>query len=256
MDKVVPKHVYGVKPSSFDHRDFKFAAISQPVAKLPVHVDMRPMMPPVYDQGRIGSCTSMGIAAAYEYDLKKQGLKDFLPSRLFIYYNERVIENDVNNDAGAQIRDGIKSIATTGICEDVLWPYDESKFTVKPTQEAYNDALKHKAVKYYNVPIIEHELKQALAQGFPVVAGIMIYESFESEHVADTGYVSMPNPREQLLGGHCILIVGYNDANNHLIVRNSWGTEWGDKGYFYLPYGYINPALMSDLWVVNAITSD
>ena len=203
----------------------------------------------------VHNCTSMGIAAAYEYDLKKQGLTDFLPSRLFIYYNERVLENDVAQDAGAQIRDGIKSIATTGICEDTLWPYDEGKFAVKPTQEAYDDALKHTAVQYYNVNVIEQELKQALAQGFPVVAGIMIFESFESEYVAATGHVPMPNSHEQLFGGHCILIVGYNDANNYLTVRNSWGTEWGDKGYFYLPYGFITPSLMTDLWVVQAIVS-
>lgn len=203
----------------------------------------------------VHNCTAFGISGAYEYDLKKQGLTDFLPSRLFLYYNERVLEGDVSEDAGAQIRDGIKSIATTGICEDVLWPYNTANFAVKPPDTAYTDALNHKAVKYYNVPIIEQDMLQALAQGFPVVIGIMVYESFESEKVADTGFVPMPKPNEQLLGGHCVLVVGYNATEGHLIVRNSWGKDWGDEGYFYLPFGFITPSLMSDCWVVNAIVS-
>jgi C1A family cysteine protease len=246
-------HTFKVVRSEIDPSVENFLTISKPVTSLPHSVDLRPHCPPVYDQGNLGSCTGNAIAGAFEFDAMKQGQTPVTPSRLFIYYNERVMEGDVGQDNGAQISDGIKSIATNGVCSEALWPYNPSRFTIKPDAAAYEDAAKHKALKYYSLNINLTDVKQALAQGYPIVSGIMVFESFESEAVARTGHVPMPNSMDQPLGGHAVMIVGYDDENQTLIMRNSWGASWGMHGYFTLPYGYLGHNLMTDLWVVTAV---
>jgi C1A family cysteine protease len=209
----------------------------------------------VYDQGQLGSCTGNAIAAAYEFDLLKQKKTDFAPSRLFIYYNERVMEETVKYDAGAQIRDGIKSISKQGVCDEKAWPYIITKFARKPTKACYTAALKHTAMKYQAVKQTETDMKTCLAAGYPIVLGFTVYESFETAEVAKTGVVPMPGKKDQVLGGHAVMVVGYDDASKRFIVRNSWGVHWGLAGYFTIPYAYLtNPSLAADLWVVNTIS--
>lgn len=244
---------FKVVRSTPDPTVMKFSVISQPLATLPSSVDLRPGCPPVYDQGQLGSCTGNAIAAAVEFDLMKQGKPAISPSRLFIYYNERLMEGDVGQDAGAQIHDGIKAIATYGVCAESLWPYDPSQFTVKPNDAAYAAAAQEKALNYYSVNITIGDVKQALAQGYPIVIGMQVFQDMEGEDVAESGSVPMPTNVNASLGGHCVLVVGYDDAKQHLIVRNSWGTDWGLGGYFTLPYGYVNEQLMTDFWVVTAV---
>jgi C1A family cysteine protease len=210
-------------------------------------------MPTVVDQGNLGSCTANAIVAAFQYDLIKQKLKIFTGSRLFVYYNERLMESDVGQDNGAMIRDGIKSLNTYGVCAETTWPYVVSRFAVKPSTTAYTQAKLNKALAYYNVAVSSSAIKTALAAGYPVVIGISVYESFESQAVAVSGVVPMPGPSEQLLGGHAVLVVGYNDTLQQFIVRNSWGTSWGQHGYFFLPYAYATPSLMSDCWAVSSV---
>ena len=218
---------------------------------LPTSVDLRNKFPVPYDQESLGSCTANAIGGVIEYDCP-----NFYPSRLYIYFNERCIENTINIDAGAALSDGIKSVMKYGVCPETEWPYDISKFTVKPPQQCYTDALLHRAVKVQNIHNTAIEMKSALASGCPFVVGIMIYESFESEQVAKTGVVSMPNKhREECLGGHAIVCCGYNDAKQQWIMRNSWGNSWADNGYFYLPYAYLlDSSLTSDLWTINSMT--
>jgi C1A family cysteine protease len=177
----------------------------------------------------------------------------FGPSRLFIYFNERVMLGTVAEDSGACIRDGIKSVNRDGACKETTWPYDISKFMVKPDGGCYTEAELFQAVSYQRVPILPMMFKAALAAGYPIAFGIMVYESFESEGVAKTGVVPMPDTkREQCLGGHAVCAVGYDDAEQSFIVRNSWGEEWGDKGHFYLPYAFVaNARLTSDAWAIS-----
>ena len=244
---------YGWKPDLPDIRDFKFC-VKRRVTKLPTSVDLRPLMPDVYDQKSLGSCTANAIAAASEF-LWMKSKNVIVPSRLFIYYNERDMEGTVSQDSGAQIRDGIKSIAKYGECYETVWPYDVSKFAVKPSKTCYNSALQHKALAYSRVAGTENDMKSALASGFPFVFGISVYDSFESDAVAKTGVVPMPKSTERVLGGHAILAVGYTDAKKQFIVRNSWGPGWGDKGYCYIPYAYLaNPNLADDMWIVTSET--
>jgi C1A family cysteine protease len=255
--RVQPRHLrgYGWVPDLPDHRDRVYQVRPRMLAALPPSVDMRSACPEVYDQGELGSCTANAIAAALQFEQMKRQLADiFTPSRLFIYYNERVIENTVDEDAGAMIRDGIKSVAKQGAPHETLWPYIISKFRTKPSARAYRDALKHRAILYQRLHQTAQDLKACLADGYPFVFGFSVYESFESAAVAKTGRMPMPKPKEKQLGGHAVLAVGYDEATKRFIVRNSWGAEWGMAGYFTMPYSYIvDENLAADFWTIKQI---
>jgi C1A family cysteine protease len=245
---------YGWIPDLPDQRDHLYAAPGPVLAQLPPSADLRPQCPPVFDQGQLGSCTGNAIAGAIEFELLKQQLSDFVPSRLFIYYNERVIEGTVNSDSGAQIRDGIKSVAQQGVCPETDWPYDIAKFDQQPSASAYQDALMDRAVSYQLVVQNLNQMKGCLASGYPFVLGFTVYESFESPDVAKTGHAPMPGAGEQQIGGHAVLAVGYDDSQQWFIVRNSWGAGWGMSGYFTLPYTYLTQSsLAADFWTIRLV---
>jgi C1A family cysteine protease len=186
----------------------------------------------------------------------KQSVPNFTPSRLFIYYNERVIEGTVASDSGAMIRDGIKTVAKQGACPETTWPYLIQKFATKPTHASYVQAAKHKVSLYQRLTPIASQLKGCLASGFPFVFGFTVYESFESPAVAKTGKVPMPGPTESVLGGHAVMAVGYDESKQVFIVRNSWGPGWGIKGYFTMPYAYLtNPHLADDFWTIRLVSA-
>lgn len=239
---------YGWRRDKPDIRDVRFAPRGVDV---PPAMDLRSAMPPVYDQGQLGSCTANAIGAAMEYERDRQGESDFMPARLFIYYNERALEGTVASDAGAQIRDGIKVVNADGVCPETLWPYDIAMFAVKPPKRCYVAARKDIAVTYESIQTLG-DLKNAIAASLAVVFGFTVYQSFESQAVAQTGIMPMPQPNEPTIGGHAVLAVGYSDADSHVIVRNSWGPGWGASGYFYMPYEYMTgPGAASDTSSVN-----
>ena len=222
---------------------------------MPASADLRPRCPPVLDQGQLGSCTANSIANAHRFDQMKQSKgKSFAPSRLFIYYNERDMEGTVNEDSGAQIRDGIKSIAQLGVCDEAEWPYNITKFTNKPSAACFKDALEHQALSYQRVTQSLTQMKGCLASGFPFVFGFTVYEGFESAAVAKSGDANLPAPGEKVIGGHAVLAVGYDDSKQRFTVMNSWGTGWGKKGFFTIPYAYLtDDNLASDFWTVRIV---
>ncbi len=172
---------YGWMPDLPDVRDHMYAAPVAMMATLPPKVDLRPHCPTPYDQGQLGSCTGNAIAGAVQFEREKQHLTpDFVPSRLFIYYGERVIEGTIGTDAGAQIRDGIKVVAKQGVPPETDWPYDIAKFADKPPAKAYKDALHDRAVSYSRLTQSLSQLKGCLASGYPFVFGFTVYDSFES----------------------------------------------------------------------------
>jgi C1A family cysteine protease len=186
--------------------------------------------------------------------MKQKEADIFVPSRLFIYYNERVIEDSVGEDSGAMIRDGIKSVAKQGAPHEALWPYVIKQFRHRPSKAAYSDAHKHPAVVYQRLVQDTHQLRGCLAAGFPFTFGFTVYTSFESDAVAKSGTVRVPARKEKVLGGHAVLAVGYDDAKAHFIVRNSWGADWGMDGYFTMPYDYLLDANLSDdFWTVKLV---
>jgi C1A family cysteine protease len=253
---------YGWIPDLPDQRDFVFMVPAQVAKKLPPKMDLRAQCPPVYDQGQLGSCTANAIAAAHQFDQMNQKETDiFMPSRLFIYYNERSLEGTVDQDSGGMLRDGTKCIAKQGVCpesasgnDEASWPYTIATFKTKPTKDCYKDALAHQALTYYSVTQTLDDMKGCLAAGYPFILGFSVYESFESQQVAKTGKVPMPKSSEKLLGGHAVLAVGYDDAQKRFIVRNSWGANWGMNGYFTMPYDYlVNSNLASDFWTIRLV---
>jgi C1A family cysteine protease len=245
-------HSYGWTPDLPDQRDYIYKRAFKLFRLTPKKIDLCLLCSPIENQGNLGSCTANAIAGALEFleKMNKVAFQDF--SRLFIYYNERVIESSVKTDSGAMIRDGIKSLKKQGVCSEKNWPYVISKFKVKPSPACYKEALNHQITSYHRITSFD-DMRQCLAEGFPFVFGFTVYESFESQTVAKTGIVNMPKSSEQVLGGHAVLAVGYNDKDKRFIVRNSWGTSWGIKGYFTMPYDYLSDRNLSDdFWTIRA----
>ncbi len=243
----------GWKPQLPDARDLLHTPPS--LLELPALVDMRPGCPAVYDQGQYGSCTANAACGAFEFDLLKQGLLDFMPSRMFEYYNTRLLDHDVHQDGGGTIRNANKALAQKGVCSEQSWPYTGSHLLHKPAHADYTEALPNRITQYMAVSQSLFSVKATLAGGLPIQIGFTVYTSFESSAVTSTGIVPMPDlTRESVLGGHAVLIVGYDDTLQRFIVRNSWGANWGMQGYFTMPYAYfMDPNLASDLWVIQTV---
>lgn len=260
----------GWVPDLPDHRDFMYSAPLQHLQQLPPSVDLRPQISfAPYDQGRIGSCTGNAIAGAIQFDRIKTGkTPDFTPSRLFIYYDERVMEHSVPADAGAQIRDGIKTVAKQGACKETTWTYDDTpadpntqlfpagaKPAEKPSAAAYHEAEGCRAVSYLRVQQSLAQMKGCLAQGFPFVLGFTVYNSMWGANGDPVTVLPMPSGSDSVAGGHAVLVVGYDDAKQWFVIRNSWGPNVQDHGYFYMPYAYAtDPHLAQDFWTVRGMT--
>ena len=249
------KRNYGWKRQLPDHRDpqYKVAMACERATAYPPRTDLRLSFPPVFNQQDLGSCTSnswMGLVG-YNRIVKKLPLWPNSGSRLFHYYNERVQDGDVEEDDGSTLRTGAQVLQKLGICDENLWPYIESQFTTKPTQEVYAAAAGWKAEVCAQLNGLG-DMLTCLAAGHPFVFGFSVYDGFESQEVAETGILNLPTPSEQMLGGHAVCACGYSIPDQHFIVRNSWGPGWGQQGYFMMPFAYItNPNLASDFWTAR-----
>lgn len=253
------KHGYGWQRDLPDARDLRYSAPLH-VLRLPAVVDLRPDCPPVYDQGQLGSCTANAIDGALQFERMKQSLANassLVPARLFIYWNEREIEGTVNSDSGAQLRDGMKTVATQGACFESgadAWPYNISKFKTKPPADCYTAAKGDEAIEYLSITPSVEQLQGCLASGYPFVFGFTVYESFESSKVEKTGVVPMPKKGERVLGGHAVAAVGYDASKATFTIRNSWGPDWGMEGYCTMPAAYLSsPKLASDFWTIRSV---
>ena len=251
---------FGWLPDLPDARDLMYAAPLKIIQKMPTKVDLRPGFPPVYDQGRLGSCTANALAGTFEFGKKKQNKPTFMPSRLFLYYNERVMINTVPYDSGAYLRDGVKSLNKKGICPEVDWPYNDNPnpnapFTQKPPQSCYQTALKNQILSYQRIQVNMTAIRGCLAEGYPFVFGFTVYSSFMTQKVAQTGKMPMPNlAKDTVVGGHAVVAVGYDDAKQAVLVRNSWGTSWGIGGYFWMPYAFIGSSqYCNDFWTIRTV---
>lgn len=245
---------YGWHPSLPDHRDHKFGMNVQAMDVLPPSASVLGNCTPVYDQGALGSCTANAGAGLVQCLRSKLGLSQYMPSRLAIYYWERMLEHTIMVDSGATIRTLMKVMANYGCPNEDLWPYNIGKFKVKPTKKVWADGAAHKVGQYLRLGHSLSELKQCIAMGFPFVFGFTVYSSFESQEVASTGIMPMPTAGEEVLGGHAVLAVGYDDAEQKFLIRNSWGDAWGINGYFKMPYDYItNPELADDIWTAHLV---
>lgn len=220
-------------------------------------VDPRNALPDCYDQGNLGSCTANAIAGALQYNNILDGTDFGTPSRLFIYYSEREIEGTIGRDSGAYGHDGFRVLRGKGAPAESIWPYVVQNYKYRPSADAYTEAKEHRISRYVHpgLPatrsIAERTsvLKALLSNQQTIAFGFTVYESFESNAVANNGVVPMPQSGEKNLGGHEPLLVGYlKGYPDHGLVRNSWGPEWGLGGYFLMPWAYICDPRYADDW--------
>jgi C1A family cysteine protease len=216
---------------------------------MPQRVDMRVQCSPIYDQGELGSCTAFAVGkGAREYLQRKRAERFTELSALYLYYETRRLRNAVNLDSGATITDTMKAIAQAGVAPEATWPYVIDMFTQRPADTAYAQAADWRlktGVQLAGLP----DIKKALARKQPVIFGMRLYQTFRD--VGPDGMLPLPQPGDVMVGGHAVTAVGYDEKRQVLIVRNSFGTAWGDKGYFYMPYGYVTPDLVMDIWTAS-----
>ncbi len=217
---------------------------------LPCSGSVKSQVQEVYDQNSEGSCTANAYCAAYRI-LNPD--KTFIPSRQYFYWKERLIEDGNNptnvTDSGANVEDGVSYVTDHGICSETSWPYNTSTVDTEPPATCDVEAENHKLGKLYALALGNLDLiKQCIIRGVPVLIAFAVYSSFESTFTSKTGIVTTPHPitigdahdpSDPCLGGHETLIVGYTDATGYFTVLNSWGTGWGNGGYFYLPYSFV-----------------
>lgn len=256
---------YGWKPSDKSTKYISNTLIIPKAVILKKSVDLRTKAPLILDQGNLGSCTGTAISYMFQFvELKQRNKYVIKPSVLFLYYNERVMINTVTYDSGAIISDGIKSTRLTGLCDTIRWPYIISRFKIKPPTVAYTQARLMKTLSATQLTQSLNTLKQMLSSGFPFVFGFVVYESFEYDTTTLTGKVPMPDTtNEQILGGHAVCCIGYDDNMTTLenekgmfICANSWGVNWGDRGYFYMPYKYVTDTdLCDDFWSITSVSN-
>ncbi|MED1305231.1 peptidase C1 [[Bacillus thuringiensis] serovar konkukian] len=245
---------FNVRKDPIDLRDKMFQSyLFSNEEDLPTQVDLRNRMSEVADQGHLGSCTANAIVSGLrEYLLKQSGRPFVSLSRLFLYYHEREIEGDIQDDKGAILRDGMNVLKKLGVCPEEDYSYNED-FRNTPSAKAENDAALYRIGQYNRVQDLPR-LKAALAHGFPVVLGFLVTKTFYySEEVRKTGIIPISGTDDVITengqqAGHAVCAVGYDDSKQIVIIRNSWGVEWGDKGYCYFPYELFQNGIVQDMW--------
>jgi hypothetical protein len=225
--------------------------------RLPRRVDLRPFMTEVEDQGQTNSCAANAVAGAYEYLVKQHlGEEAYDVSRMFIYYNGRAVDGCEGEDEGSYIRSLIESLREHGACSEETWPFDPERVNEQPSDEAYEEASEFLVEDMAVVPTELDAWRAALAEGCPIIFGLSLFDSFDRQR--QPGLVQKPSPREtarESHAGHAMLAVGYSDPDRVFIVRNSWGSAWGDEGYCYIPYDYIlDPKHnLGDSWIIRQL---
>lgn len=252
-----PQHLRrgtGQLPDAPDTSDGIYRPARTTLAALPAAIDWRPLCPEVYDQGSIGSSVAQAIAGGLEFSRRRQGIDVFTPARLFIYYIARESVGMQDHDAGATYRATLQAVNRYGVPPEAEWPYITEKFTQRPPRRVYQAAVRHAAIAYKRVHGRLDHLKACLAEGYPVLLGFPVYSSIFAPEVAKTGRVPLPTDGDQQIGGHAVMIVGYDDSEQAFLVQNSWGKDWGIAGFFFLPYAYISArAKGEDFWTVRSV---
>jgi len=244
---LVLKSKYNVRQDPSDWRDLPYPFARQPLRE---SVDLRQWASPVESQGHLGSCTGNAVVGAYELLMNKEVPDKFTDlSRLFVYYNARLIENMVNEDVGAYIRDAVKAVQKFGICSESLWPYQIRDFSITPSIASYDDARHRNIKNYYRVRELE-DMLDALNKNYPIVFSMRVYKSFDELYNIGNITARLPSKGEEPIGAHAMCFVGYNLSKKVFLARNSFGTDWGIDGYCFLPFDYVREEVM-DSWIFD-----
>ncbi len=257
----MPKFAYGYKKDPEDARDFIFAATYSP-ERLPAQADHLIHMPSVRNQGHTLACCGFAERTQLEHMQRWNNDVMWEISPLFIYSMARQDDGTFPEDGGTHPRSVCKAAATYGVTQEADWPFDENNIGVAPTDSAKAKALSFKSLRYERVVLDPQHIQSAIWRGFTVVCGITVKSSFESQAVASDGMVPFPAPDEPVLGGHAIVLHGFDNNRKTLEgdygmyhCQNSWGADWGENGHFWLPYKYVHSiGLTGDLWTVYAVS--
>ena len=242
--------IYNLQKQNEDKRDYIYQDHSLDIPTTYFLNDVQMIQCPILDQGNLGSCLPNAVYALF-YILSKTNIT---LSRLQLYMTCRSIDGaSLTEDAGSTVRGCMKAISNYGLCDEKIWQYNVSNFDKLAPPNAFKDLYKLNGFIYTFIQQNLKSIKQVLASGYPIVLGILVYSSFENNNASQYGVISLPDvPNETLLGGHAILLVGYDDVKQIFKFQNSWGVGWGDKGYGYIPYSYIlNNKLTFDLCTVK-----
>jgi Papain family cysteine protease len=241
--------IYGASRDVHDVRDRMFLG-KPPNVTIPPYVDLRPWAGPVKDQGSEGSCTGHAFSSAREWINRKYEKGSVVLSPQSLYVDELIAEGSFPSDEGAMPRTACKVLTSKGCCELSLWPYVPGQI-VRPTDLQSANALKWKTGAYHRLSGL-NDVLSCLGDPtpWPVTVAFQVYESFESQQVADTGIMPIPKPNEQCLGGHETLCLGYDQSKQLALIQNSWSDSWGQKGFFWMPFATISRP-DTDLWVCH-----
>lgn len=228
------------------------AGVSNPGVETNGVLDLRQWCSPIEDQHQAGSCVGNGVVGSLEFLQIRNGKPYVDLSRLFVYYNARLQTQDTDKDDGTYIRLGFSTLTKYGTCPEQTWAYDLNNLFIRPSWAAYRAAYPHRITSYYRIAATSGQdlvdaIKRALQAQHPIVFGVTVDQDFMN--VSSSGLVSMPKAKRVNVGGHCMVIVGYDDNKRHWIVRNSWGKTWGSSGYCYVPYAYLDASDANDFWV-------
>jgi C1A family cysteine protease len=245
----VTNRKFGALRDVHDVRDRMYRALS-PAPPLLQRVDLREWSGPVKDQGEEGSCTGHAFSSAREWIARKYEKASPILSPQCLYVEELVADGSFPKDEGASPRTGCQVLTAKGCCEASLYPYVAGKLTAPTAAQAQN-ALEYKTGAYHRIGSLPDFLScLADPTPWPVLVGFVVYESFMTQQVADTGIVPSPQSDESRQGGHAVLCLGYDFANQLALMQNSWGDGWGQEGYFWMPFDVLK-APDTDLWVVH-----
>jgi C1A family cysteine protease len=248
---MISRSTFTVRPDRPDNRDL-VCRFDQ--TKIKNKVDLRDWCSPIEDQLHLGSCVGQAVVGAFELMVNRLFKDRFVDlSRLFVYYNARAYDNMVDEDAGTYVRYGIKSVNHFGVCAESIWPYITYKFSEAPSLDSYMDARTRMINKYYRVKNLD-DILYAVNLEYPVVISMSVYNSFYDLELPGKYELPLPQAYEQIIGGHAVTVVGYDLDQKKLIIRNSFGEDWGEKGYFYMPFDYIKNNVW-DSWMFDIAMS-
>ncbi len=256
--------VYNLKPSRLDPRDWHLSDLLavEPSAPIAPFVDNRSFRGSPRDQGQIGRCTGYGTTNAVRtIDNRDKYPDKFTGSANFQYYNERLKMGTLGQDSGSDIGTALDVMSQYGLCpcdsnHDWNCNDDADQYNVTPSDASYKDALNHKLLEYYKIPVGDiNAVLQAFSNGYVIVAGIVVFRSFESQKTLATGDIPMPGKLfDRPLGGHCLSFDGYDQSINRVFVENSWGAGVGKNGGFTIPFDYLtNSNYTIDLRAVRRV---
>lgn len=226
------------------------------ISDLPEQVDFRSWCSPVENQGTLGSCTANAAVGALEYLRSRRNYDPCDYSRLFVYFNTRRLRGDTTNDSGAMIAECMAALLAYGAPPEQIWPYsDTDRWMEQPAAVIYEKAKIDMALQYSQLRG-DAAILSALAQGFPVCFGIFLPEKAyaSASQSGQIAYLSASDWQAQTVGGHAMLLVGYDLLRNHYIVRNSWGGDYGDQGYLYISFDLMQRAGHPDsFWALGEL---